>query len=253
MMTHTMNPSLRERLVEIPAGKRTVRGVLSLPVDPLAVIAFAHGSGSGRFSPRNQFVARALSDSRLATLLIDLLEEDEAVDRRKIFDIELLAERLQHAGSWLAQDVQTHSLPIGYFGASTGAAAALVAAARSPDRIGAVVSRGGRPDLAGDHLPEVSAPTLLIVGSRDEELLALNRQALARLRCARELVVVPGATHLFEEPGTLEEVARLATYWFVWYLGGKSKPDGDGSDTEQSSAASELGARFPREDMDREC
>ncbi len=217
-MTNTSTKP-RERSVEIPAGRRLVCGLLSLPRQATGVVAFAHGSGSGRFSPRNQFVAQSLVDAGLATLLIDLLEEDEAQDRRKVFDIELLAERLQHAAAWLGADPETQGLEVGYFGASTGAAAALVAAARGPERIGAVVSRGGRPDLAWDDLPGVTAPTLLIVGGRDEDVLELNRRALTLLRCPKELVVIPGATHLFPEPGTLEEVARLATAWFKRHLG----------------------------------
>jgi len=217
--TPATNATPRERLVEIPAGKRMVSGILSLPREPQAVVAFAHGSGSGRFSPRNQFVARVLQEAGLATLLIDLLEESESRDRRLVFDIELLAQRLQHAASWLEKDPETSGLQLGYFGASTGAAAALVAAARQPEWIGAVVSRGGRPDLAWDDLPAVAAPTLLLVGGDDDEVLELNRQALARMRCPKELVVIPGATHLFPEPGALEEVARLATLWFVRHLG----------------------------------
>jgi putative phosphoribosyl transferase len=195
-----------------------VRGILSLPRNCGAVVAFAHGSGSGRFSPRNQFVARVLQDAGLGTLLIDLLEEDEAQDRRKVFDIELLADRLGIAAHWLARAEETCGLPLGYFGASTGAAAALVAAAAQPEGIGAVVSRGGRPDLARDSLPDVVAPSLLIVGGLDQDVLELNRQALALLRCPRELVVIPGATHLFPEPGALEEVARLAKEWFLRHL-----------------------------------
>jgi putative phosphoribosyl transferase len=217
-MTHT-NTKAPERSVQIPAGTRLVRGILRLPCASHAVVAFAHGSGSSRFSPRNQFVAQALTDAGLATLLIDLLEEDEAHHRRQIFDIELLADRLEHAASWLERDPETRSLRLGYFGASTGAAAALVAAARQPERIGAVVSRGGRPDLASADLPSVAAPTLLLVGGRDQDVLALNRQALELLRCRSELVVIPEATHLFPEPGALEEVARLATKWFLQYLG----------------------------------
>ncbi len=217
--THATNATPRERLVAIPAEKRMVSGILSLPREPQAVVAFAHGSGSGRFSPRNQFVARVLQEAGLATLLIDLLEESESRDRRLVFDIELLADRLQRAASWLGQDPDTSGLRLGYFGASTGAAAALVAAARQPEWIGAVVSRGGRPDLARDDLPAVAAPTLLLVGGDDEEVLELNRQALARLRCPKELVVIPGATHLVPEPGALEEVARLATRWFLRHLG----------------------------------
>jgi putative phosphoribosyl transferase len=213
------NAGTRERFVEIPAGRATVAGVLAMPPEPLGVVAFAHGSGSGRFSPRNQFVAQVLQEAGLATLLIDLLEEDEAQDRRRVFDIELLAARLGAASHWLSRDPDTHNLKLGYFGASTGAAAALVAAARWTGPINAVVSRGGRPDLAGDDLPDVIAPTLLLVGGRDEQVLELNRQALALLRCPKELVVVPGATHLFEEPGALVEVAHLAEQWFLRHLG----------------------------------
>lgn len=210
----------RERTVEIPSDGRWVRGILTTPNQPKGVIAFAHGSGSGRFSPRNQFVARALQDVGLATLLIDLLEDDEAEDRRKVFDIELLAERLRAAGRWLGNGGETQGLPLGYFGASTGAGAALVAAARDPGRVGAVVSRGGRPDLAWDDLPDVEAPTLLIVGGRDDVVIDLNQKALAALRCEKKLEIIPGATHLFAEPGTLEQVAKLAADWFVRTLGG---------------------------------
>jgi putative phosphoribosyl transferase len=184
----------------------------------VGAVAFAHGSGSGRFSPRNQFVARVLQEAGLATLLLDLLEEEEAEDREKVFDIDLLAERLQSAASWLRQEPATSALRLGYFGASTGAGAALVAAARAPAAVKAVVSRGGRPDLAMEHLPAVQAPTMLIVGGNDDVVIELNEQALRRLRCPKELVVIPSATHLFEEPGTLEEVARLAKEWFVRYL-----------------------------------
>jgi putative phosphoribosyl transferase len=207
-----------EREVEIPSGRRWLSGILSAPPDAAGVVAFAHGSGSGRFSPRNRFVARALQEAGLATLLLDLLEEEEAEDREKVFDIELLAERLESAGAWLLQEPQTSGLGLGYFGASTGAGAALVAAARNPEAIGAVVSRGGRPDLARPYLSAVKAPTLLIVGGNDDVVIQLNEQAHRRLRCPKQLVIVPGATHLFEEPGTLEEVARLAKEWFVRYL-----------------------------------
>jgi len=193
-------------------------GTLTVPPGAAAVVAFAHGSGSGRFSPRNQLVAEVLVGAGLATLLLDLLEENEAQDRQKVFDIELLAERLQSAALWLSQDPQTSDLHLGYFGASTGAGAALVAAARSPGVIEAVVSRGGRPDLAGEYLSAVQAPTLLIVGGHDALVIDLNKKALSRLRCLNQLVIVPGATHLFEEPGTLEEVARLAKQWFVQHL-----------------------------------
>jgi putative phosphoribosyl transferase len=214
----TIKTKRMEREVEILAGRRRLRGILRVPPDAKGVIAFAHGSGSGRFSPRNQFVARVLEEGGLATLLLDLLEEDEAEDRTKVFDIELLAERLQSAANWLIQEPQTRALRLGYFGASTGAGAALVAAARDPATIKAVVSRGGRPDLAHVYLSAVQVPTLLIVGGNDEGVIELNEKALSLLRCHKEMVIVPGATHLFEEPGTLEEVARLAKQWFVRYL-----------------------------------
>jgi putative phosphoribosyl transferase len=211
-----------ERQVEIPCGRRKLYGILMCSGAARGVVAFAHGSGSGRFSPRNQYVARCLDAHGLATLLLDLLEGDEAADRRKVFDIELLAERLGSAGKWLSQQPETRSLRLGYFGASTGAGAALVAAARNPGAVGAVVSRGGRPDLAEERLGAVEAPTLLIVGGNDDVVIELNQKAFERLRCPKELVIVPGATHLFEEPGTLEEVARLAQDWFVRHLGAGS-------------------------------
>jgi putative phosphoribosyl transferase len=207
-----------QREIEIPSGRRRLSGILRVPLGAKGVVAFAHGSGSGRFSPRNQFVARALGEGGLATLLLDLLEEEEAEDRRKVFDIKLLAERLQSAADWLSQEPETRDLHLGYFGASTGAGAALLAAAREPEAVRAVVSRGGRPDLAHVYLSAVQAPTLLIVGGNDEGVIELNEKALRLLRCHKEMVIVPGATHLFEEPGTLEEVARLAKQWFVRYL-----------------------------------
>jgi len=195
-----------------------LNGILSVPPGAEGVVVFAHGSGSGRFSPRNQSVARALQQAGLATLLIDLLEETEADDREKVFDIELLAERLQSCANWLGQEPDTQTLRLGYFGASTGAGAALVAAARAPAAVGAVVSRGGRPDLAQDYLSAVQTPTLLIVGGYDDVVIELNAQALRLLRCTKDLVVIPGATHLFPEPGTLEEVSRLARDWFIRFL-----------------------------------
>jgi putative phosphoribosyl transferase len=209
---------VNETEVAIAAGKQTVRGTLRIPADAGAVIIFAHGSGSGRFSTRNQYVARILQEAGLGSLLIDLLDEDEAKDRARVFDIALLAARLQTAASWLASQTETASLRLGYFGASTGAAAALVAAAEAPSSIGAIVSRGGRPDLAFHALPQVTAPCLLLVGGNDQEVLELNRQAFERLNCLRKLVVIKGATHLFPEPGALEEVARLAKEWFLQYL-----------------------------------
>lgn len=213
---YTQNP----RLVRIPAGRTHVEGALSVPPAAEGLVLFAHGSGSGRHSPRNQYVAGVLQQHQLATLLFDLLDEDEAEDRAKVFDIGLLAERLGTAAAWVRQQAELASLPLGFFGASTGAAAALVAAAEPGCDVRAVVSRGGRPDLAMDVLPLVRAPTLLIVGGEDEPVLSLNRQALARLQCPKELVIVPGATHLFSEPGALEEVARLAADWFSRYLVG---------------------------------
>ena len=206
------------RSVEIKVGTRTLEGVLSLPARAVGVVAFAHGSGSGRNSPRNRLVAAALQKSGVATLLLDLLGEAEAEDRANVFDIGLLAARLTTAADWLASEPATSKLPLGYFGASTGTAAALTAVARQPGRASAVVSRGGRPDLAWDDLPAVQIPTLLIVGGRDIEVLELNRRALARLGGSKQLVVVPGATHLFPESGTLEEVARLAILWFAQWL-----------------------------------
>jgi len=185
-----------------------------VPSSPHGVAVFAHGSGSGRFSPRNNFVARHLLQGRVATLLIDLLTPDEAEDRRTVFDIDLLADRVLVAKAWLEQDDRTKGLGIGYFGASTGAGAALQAAARDPSSIQAVVSRGGRPDLAETHLPSVTAPTLLIVGGDDEPVIEMNREAYRLLSCPKRLVIVPGATHLFEEPGTLEQVAEHALTWF---------------------------------------
>jgi len=213
-----------ERKVKIPSGRRMLNGFLRVPPGAEAVVAFAHGSGSGRFSPRNQFVARVLEEGGLATLLLDLLEEEEAEDREKVFDIELLAERLQSAADWLSQEPQTCALRLGYFGASTVAGAALVAAARNPASVGAVVSRGGRPDLAHAYLQAVQAPTLLIVGGNDDVVIELNEQALRLLRCPKKLVIIPGATHLFEEPGALEEVALLAKEWFVGRLAPVTTP-----------------------------
>jgi dienelactone hydrolase len=214
-----------ERLVHVPAGAVMLEGNLILPESARGVVLFAHGSGSSRHSPRNRYVARLLNEAKLATLLIDLLtSEEEAVDRATAhlrFDIGLLAERLVDTTDWLAQQPDTRHLQVGYFGASTGAAAALVAAAERPQRVGAVVSRGGRPDLAGPALPLVRAPTLLIVGGNDFQVIELNRQALAQLRCEKQLVIIPGATHLFEEPGALDQVAQYAREWFERHLTGE--------------------------------
>jgi dienelactone hydrolase len=211
-----------ERPVTIPAGSVTLHGDLARPDDCRGIVLFAHGSGSSRLSPRNRYVAGALREAGLATLLMDLLTEDEeSVDRRTAhlrFDIALLAERLVAATSWLAAEPATRGLAIGYFGASTGAGAALVAAARRPEVVRAIVSRGGRPDLAGDALGRVKAPTLLIVGGHDMPVIDMNRDAMTHMRTEVKLEIVPGATHLFEEPGTLEVVARLARDWFVRHL-----------------------------------
>jgi pimeloyl-ACP methyl ester carboxylesterase len=209
--------------ISVVAGSVRLEGNLAIPERAQAVVLFAHGSGSGRHSPRNRFVAQTLQEAGLATLLLDLLTTEEELEDRYTahlrFSIELLAERLSGATDWLAQDRRTAQLKLGYFGASTGAAAALLAAVERPERVGAVVSRGGRPDLADPVLPEVQTPTLLIVGGHDGIVLDLNRMALVRLGAAqKQLVIVPGATHLFEEPGALEEVARLATDWFMRHL-----------------------------------
>lgn len=193
-------------------------GDLTVPAHARGLVLFAHGSGSSRLSERNRWVARQLQRRGLATLLFDLLTEDEAQDRRMVFDIPLLGQRIVHAMQWAGQRSELAGLRLGLFGASTGAAAALVAAAQKPQRVAAVVSRGGRPDLAGEWLPHVQAPTLLIVGGRDDEVLALNRQALRLLTGHKRLEVVPGATHLFEEPGTLDSVAALAVSWFEQHL-----------------------------------
>lgn len=209
--------TVTERIVHVDAGPYQLEGMLGIPDDAIGVVVFAHGSGSGRLSPRNQFVARVLREHGVGTLLIDLLTEQEAEDRSRVFDIPLLADRLLAATDWLLEDPSTEDLPIGYFGASTGAAAALQAASGSPE-ISAVVSRGGRPDLAMDFLPNVTAPTLLIVGGMDVSVIPLNRHAYELLGGPKEMVTIPGATHLFEEPGTLEEVAKLAAEWFVRHL-----------------------------------
>jgi len=208
--------------VRIDVDRIQLEGDLGLSEDPRGVVLFAHGSGSSRFSPRNRFVAGVLQNAQLATLLVDLLTpEEERVDARTAhlrFDIGLLADRLTAVTDWLTRDPRTRHLPIGYFGASTGAAAALVAAAERANTVRAVVSRGGRPDLAGPALPHVRAPTLLIVGGHDDVVIELNRDALRDLRCEKRMVIVPRATHLFEEPGALENVARLAREWFETYL-----------------------------------
>jgi putative phosphoribosyl transferase len=204
--------------VVIPAGSARLNALFCLPSKARGVVAFAHGSGSGRLSPRKNFVAQVLQDAGIATLLADLLEEDEALDRKNVFDIDLLANRLLANAQWLYQLPEIHGMPLGYFGATTGAAAALQASARKPNAVAAVVSRGGRPDLPTDYLPLVRSPTLLIVGGEDRSVIPLNESAYEKLSCPKEMVVVPGATHLFEEPGALEKVAELARDWFVKYF-----------------------------------
>ena len=208
--------------IKIPMGSKELTGELTLPADAKGIVLFAHGSGSSRMSPRNQLVARFLQDTQTATLLLDLLTPEEGnVDihtREWRFNIPLLTERLLSATDWISNFSETHHLTIGYFGASTGAAAALCAAAEMGPPIRALVSRGGRPDLAGQALSRVSCPTLLIVGGNDHGVIELNQHALDLLQCPKKLEVIPGATHLFEESGTLEEVGRMASLWFSEYL-----------------------------------
>jgi putative phosphoribosyl transferase len=215
-------PAMPSRSVIVPVGTVELEGNLEIPHGAQGVVLFAHGSGSSRFSPRNRFVARMLNQAGIATLLIDLLTDgEEALDAQTAqlrFDMPLLANRLVAATDWLSRNPDTQRLRVGYFGASTGAGAALVAAAQRPKMIGAVVSRGGRPDLARNALFSVDAPTLLIVGGKDAQVIELNREALRRLRCEAQLDIVPGATHLFEEPGALERVADLAVGWFKRWL-----------------------------------
>lgn len=208
--------------VSIPLGKNTLNGFLTIPPDAKGLVLFAHGSGSTRFSPRNQLIARFLHDVNIGTLLFDLLTppEEEQDNRTKAlrFNIPFLAERLIGATDWIFAQPETHALPVGYFGASTGAAAALIAAAELGSRIGAVVSRGGRPDLAGQALGRVQAPTLLIVGGADYGVIELNQHSLDLMGCKKKIEIIPNATHLFEEPGALEEVGRMASLWFNEYL-----------------------------------
>lgn len=217
-----MASNMCEKLVHVKIGKTILEGNLAMPVGSEGIVLFAHGSGSSRHSPRNQYVAGVLQEAGLSTLLIDLLTvAEERVDAYTMhlrFDIGLLAQRLAGATDWLVSNQETRHLNIGYFGASTGAAAALVAATKHPDAVKSIVSRGGRPDLAGSSLPHVNAPTLLIVGGDDTHVIELNEQARKQMRTECRIVIVPGATHLFEETGKLEEVARLATDWFTKYL-----------------------------------
>jgi putative phosphoribosyl transferase len=216
--TETLVEGIRRSLVRIEIGGAVLSGTLSVPVNARGLVIFAHGSGSSRLSPRNTAVATGLVRVGLATLLFDLLTEEESVDRRLVFDIPFLAGRLTGATTWAESHVATRGLAIGYFGASTGSAAALWAAADRPSAIRAVVSRGGRPDLVDARLEQVTAPTLLIVGGRDIDVLGFNTEAAARLSCRHRVLVIPGATHLFEEAGALERAGHLAAAWFLRYL-----------------------------------
>ncbi|MEU6539507.1 phosphoribosyltransferase family protein [Streptomyces sp. NPDC047000] len=216
--THRTTGTEQDRETDVQAGTTVLRGRLTVPEGAVGAVLFAHGSGSSRHSPRNRFVAAGLNRAGLATLLFDLLTEEEERDRANVFDTDLLARRLVDATAWLRGQPETGGMAVGYFGASTGAAAALWAAAEPDTGIAAVVSRGGRPDLAGPRLPAVPSPTLLIVGSHDHLVLDLNREAQSRLRCENRLEIVPGATHLFEEPGTLEQVTDLARDWFTDHM-----------------------------------
>ena len=205
----------------VQVGKQGREGILGVSQGASGIVIFAHGSGSGRFSPRNNFVAAQLQAGGMATLLIDLLTPEEELDRKNVFDVDLLASRLVQATQWVRENERTVHLPIGYFGASTGAAAALVAETEPNSDIAAVVSRGGRPDMAGDALERVRAPTLLIVGGLDGPVIALNERAFERIKGEKDLEIIPGAGHVFEEPGTLEIVARLARDWFKRYFGAR--------------------------------
>jgi putative phosphoribosyl transferase len=211
-------PLLRDEEVTVVVGRVQLAGHLAVPRSPLGVVVFAHGSGSSRHSPRNRYVARMLQDAGLATLLVDLLTPGEESHRANVFDIEVLAGRLSGVSAWTREQPECRGLPLGWFGASTGAGAALWAAGEPDADVAAVVSRGGRPDLAGPRLGRVRAPTLLVVGGSDDVVLGLNEAAAARLGCEHRLTVVPGATHLFEEPGTLETAAHLARDWFTTHL-----------------------------------
>jgi putative phosphoribosyl transferase len=221
-MDKTSSIEVKEQLILVPSGPVNLEGQLNIPESATAVVIFAHGSGSSRHSPRNQYVAQVLNQAGIATLLIDLLNPEEATIDQDTgqfrFNLKFLAERLLTTTEWLAQTLKWPALKIGYFGASTGAAGALLAAAKHPMAIGAVVSRGGRPDMAGAVLPDVQAPTLLIVGEKDQPVIRLNEKAFSQLQVEKELKIIPGATHLFEEPGALEAVAKLAVQWFECYL-----------------------------------
>ncbi len=207
-----------DRTEKIPAGLTQLEGILQIPRTPQGIVLFAHGSGSGRYSERNKFVAKVLRTSKIGTLLFDLLTEDEAQDRRKVFDIDLLAQRLLYATEYVRTVFDTRRLGIGYFGASTGAAAALQASVMTDAIIHAIVSRGGRSDMVIPILSRVRAPTLIVVGGADDAVIKLNKEAYSRMTCEKQFKIIPGATHLFEEPGKLEEVARIAAEWFISHL-----------------------------------
>jgi putative phosphoribosyl transferase len=234
MSTDFTPEEMQTKAVRIPLQAVVLEGELSIPTGSEGLVLFAHGSGSSRHSPRNQLVAQVLRKAGLGTLLFDLLTPEEEMAERMTghlrFDISLLAERLLGATAWLRQAPETRALKVGYFGASTGGGAALIAAVELGEQVSAVVSRGGRPDLAGEALPAVRVPTLLIVGGHDEPVIEMNRAAYAQLHCTKALEIVPGATHLFEEPGTLEKVARLTTQWFQRYL--QSLPGQDQAEAE---------------------
>ena len=217
-MSHVRRQVSKDGPRRVAIGPMQLEGILTVPEPVMGLVIFAHGSGSSRLSPRNTYVAEKLQDRAIATLLFDLLTEEEASDRRNVFHVPLLASRLEEAVAWSRQDPDAAALPIGLFGASTGSAAALVTAAENPDEIAVVVSRGGRPDMAGEALSQIHAPTLLIVGGADTGVLELNEDAYAALKCTKHLHVVPGATHLFEEPGALDEVVEAAGDWFVQHL-----------------------------------
>ncbi|HYB93250.1 MAG TPA: dienelactone hydrolase family protein [archaeon] len=213
-----MTSSEKHELIDIKADSVRLEGMLEIPRSPRGIVLFAHGSGSSRHSKRNQYVAEILRVSGIGTLLFDLLTYEEAEDRTNVFDIDLLAQRLLHATDWIMENNKTKNLKIGYFGASTGAAAALKASIVTPNKIRAVVSRGGRPDMVIPVLKKVKSPTLLIVGGNDFEVITLNQAAYDELQCEKELKIIPGATHLFEEPGKMEEVAELAKQWFTTHF-----------------------------------
>jgi putative phosphoribosyl transferase len=208
-------------LRRVTIGSQQLEGILTVPEPAIGLVIFAHGSGSSRLSPRNTYVAERLQERGIATLLFDLLTEEEADDRRNVFHVPLLASRLEEALVWSREDPDTAALPVGLFGASTGSSAALVTAAQNPSEIAAIVSRGGRPDMAGEAIAQIRAPTLLIVGGADTVVLELNEDAYAALNCTKHLHVVPGATHLFEEPGALDTVVEAAGDWFAQHLQAK--------------------------------